>query len=258
MQGYDLTTFMSPSVSADEFLGKLGKYNHVNANLNLTLLSTGFKAFGGFNTISAGVRTEVGVVIPKELFEFMKLGQTGPDTRYSFENLQANASAMAEIGLGHSRAINEKLNIGAKLKFLLGVGNVNAKINRMDVRLSNSQWSIDAEGELNAAAGSGLSIPTKQEIGAEYDTPAEADQIEWGKIKYNSFGLSGFGMAVDLGATYKLLPDLTLSAAVLDLGFMGWSNNIKGRTSAEPWTFDGFKDVAIMEDQDDYEEKKLS
>lgn len=50
----------------------------------------------------------------------MKLGQTGPDTRYSFENLQANASAMAEIGLGHSRAINEKLNIGAKLKFLAG------------------------------------------------------------------------------------------------------------------------------------------
>ena len=258
VQGYDLTTFMSPSVSADEFLGKLGKYNHVNANLNLTLLSTGFKAFGGFNTISAGVRTEVGVVIPKELFEFMKLGQTGPDTRYSFENLQANASAMAEIELGHSRAINEKLNIGAKLKFLLGVGNVNAKINRMDVRLSNSQWSIDAEGELNAAAGSGLSIPTKQEIDAEYDTPAEADLIEWDNIKYNNFGLSGFGMAVDLGATYKLLPDLTLSAAVLDLGFMGWNNNIKGRTSAEPWTFEGFKDVAIMEDQDDYEEKKLS
>lgn len=255
--GYDLTTFMSPNVSADEFLNKLHNYNHINANVNLTLLSFGFKAFGGFNTFSLGARTELGVVIPKDLFRFMKEGQTSSETLYSFTNLQANASAMAEIELGHSRSINERLDIGAKLKFLLGVGNVSAKINRMDITLSDKLWSIDAEGELNAAAGPGFEILTKQESGAEYDTPEEADQLEWDQIKYNSFGLSGFGMAIDLGATYKLLPDLTLSAAVLDFGFMDWKHNIKGRTASKPWTFEGFKDVAIMSDEDNYEDKKL-
>jgi len=255
--GYDLTTFMSPSISADEFLGKLHKYNHVNANLDLTLLSFGFKAFGGFNTFSAGVRAEVGAVIPKDLFAFIKQGQTSTDTRYSFSNFQFNLSAMAEVELGHSRAITDKLDAGAKLKFLIGLGNASAKINRMDIRLSDQEWSVDAEGELNIAAGPGIYLPTREEVGGEY-TPEEADLIEWDEFDFDSYGLSGFGMALDLGATYKLLPDLTLSAAVLDFGFMGWSNNIQGRTSAKPWTFAGFKDVAIMSDQDNYEEKKLS
>src|SRR3712207_8651767 len=38
-----------------------------------------------------------------------------------------------------------------------------------------------------------------------------------------SFGVAGVGMGIDLGATYKLTDAITLSAAVLDLGFISWS-----------------------------------
>ncbi|MDE6098338.1 MAG: hypothetical protein K2G24_05570, partial [Muribaculaceae bacterium] len=82
----------------------------------------------------------------------------------------------------------------------------------------------------------------------------------WGDIEYNRFGLSGFGMAVDLGATWNLpaLPGLQLSAAVSDLGFMTYSNAVKGATSDVTWTFDGFSNVAVDKNQPGYEDNKLS
>ena len=252
-----LTTFMNSSVDAGEFLGKLGKNNKINVNADITILSAGFKGFGGFNTVSLGTRVNVGVNLPKGLFEFMKLGQTGPDTQYNFKNLTVNANSAAEIALGHSRRINDRLEVGAKVKFLLGIGSAYAKINDMNVTLSDTKWAITADGELNMAAGSGLRVPTKQEAGSEYDNPEQASEIEWGDIDYDSFGLSGFGLGFDLGATYQLLPDLKLSAAVRDLGFMNWSNNIKGATPGKTWTFDGFDNIALDSDQPGYEDNKI-
>ncbi|MCM1066919.1 MAG: DUF5723 family protein [Muribaculaceae bacterium] len=255
---YKLTTFMSPTVDANTFLDKLNENNHINANLNMTLLSTGFKAFKGFNTISIGVHTDMGVNLPKDFFRFMKLGQTSEDTRYNFKDIKANATAYAEIALGHSHQINQKLTVGAKLKFLLGLGNVTAHVTDMDVRMSNEQWHIKAQGKVELAAGAGLKVPTKQEAGADYDIPADADLISWDDISYDNFGLAGFGMGVDLGATYQLLPDLQLSLAVNDLGFMNWNHGHIGETARTEWTFDGFQDVAVKDDQPNYEDNKLS
>ena len=64
---YKLTTFMSPTVDANTFLNKLGNNNHINGNFDFTLLSTGFRAFKGFNTITIGVNAGMGVDLPKDL-----------------------------------------------------------------------------------------------------------------------------------------------------------------------------------------------
>lgn len=253
---YKLTTFMSPTVSADEFLKHIGTNNHINFNYDMTILSAGFKAFKGFNTITIGVRSEVGVNLPGDLFRFMKLGQTSDDTHYNFKDLRVSANAMAEIAFGHSRAITKKLQAGAKIKVLLGVGNATAHISNMDVRLSDKIWSVTADGSLEMAAGSGLKVPTRAEAGKEYDTPTDGNRIEWGDIDYDKFGLSGFGLGIDLGATYQLLPDLQLSAALNDLGFMSWNNAVKGHTGQE-WKFEGFKDIAVTDSQPGYEDKKI-
>ena len=54
-------------------------------------------------------------------------------------------------------------------------------------------------------------------------------------------GLSGFGLAFDLGATYDLTEDLRLSAAITDLGFISWKDAYQA-SSAGTWTFDGFEE----------------
>lgn len=253
-----LTTFMSPTVGNDEFLSKLSDNNRINTNLNLTLLSAGFKAFGGFNTVSISARNENGISLPRGLFEFMKLGQQGQSSSYSFGDLRVKASAFAEVALGHSRPITDRLQVGAKLKVLVGAGNVDAKVDRMDVTLSDDKWTVDAAGSIDMAAGSGLKVPTKSEMGKDLDRPARANQIDWSEIDYDKFSTSGYGVAFDLGAVYKnLVPGLTLSASVLDLGFISWNHNVKGHTPGTPWSFDGFNNIALDSSQPGYEENKL-
>lgn len=260
MPNGDLTTFMNSTVGADEFLGKLKSNNRITANVNLTLLSAGFRAFKGYNTVTVSMRSDVGVNLPKDLFTFMKVGQTGPDTRYSFGDIRVKANAYAEIALGHQHKITDELNVGGKVKFLLGAGNADLHIKSMDVSMGYDKWQVIADGQLNLAAGSGLRVPTNAESGKGLDKPQEANQIDYDGIDYDSFGLTGFGMAFDLGATYdmkRFVKGLTLSASLLDLGFISWSNNIHAATPGKTWSFDGFQNIALDSDQPDYEDRKL-
>ena len=42
-------------------------------------------------------------------------------------------SAYTEVGIGYARAINDRLSVGGKFKVLLGMGNLNLKIDGMNV-----------------------------------------------------------------------------------------------------------------------------
>ena len=44
-------------------------------------------------------------------------------------------------------------------------------------------------------------------------------------LDYNSFGISGYGAGIDLGASYQVMKNLTVSAAILDLGFISWGKS---------------------------------
>lgn len=255
--GGKLTTFMSPTVGTDQFLDKLKDRNHFTQSFGVNILSLGFRGFGGYNTLGISVRQTASVVIPKDMFAFMKRGMTGASTHYNFKDLGVNGNVIGEIALGHSRRITKDLRVGAKVKVLLGGANVNAKISDMDITLSDQIWQIRAQGEMSVAAGKGLRVPTKYELGKEPASSPDANMVEWGDIDYDSFGLSGFGLGFDFGATYQLLPELELSAAVLDLGMMTWNNVVKAQTPATTWSFEGFKDIAVDSSDPNYEENKL-
>lgn len=196
------------------------------------------------------MRSTTSLNLPRGLFEFMKQGMNSSNSVYEMDDLGISSNNYAEIALGHSRQINDKLNVGGKLKFLLGLGNVNIKMTDMKVQMAEDKWMVQANGEMNTSV-KGLTIPTKEESGKEIKNPSERDLVDWDNIDLDSPGLSGFGMAIDLGATYKLREDLTLSAAILDLGFISWSNTIKAKTSNTPWEFNGFQNIAMGSDDAD-------
>ena len=84
-------------------------------------------------------------------------------------------------------------------------------------------------------------VPTRGETGnydeSDYELDANGnrtDKLKPGSeqlISYddvdfddNNIGPTGFGMAFDFGATYRLNDEWTFSAALLDLGFICWKN----------------------------------
>lgn len=167
-----LTTFMNGNISSSEFLGKLKDNNRINVDLNMTLLFAGFRAWGGFNTIDINMRSTTSLNLPRGLFEFMKLGMNSSNSVYEMDDLGISSNNYAEIALGHSRQINDKLNVGGKLKFLLGLGNVDVKMNDMKVQMAEDKWMVQANGEMNASV-KGLTMPTKGESRKEVNSPSE-------------------------------------------------------------------------------------
>ncbi len=51
-------------------------------------------------------------------------------------------------------------------------------------------------------------------------------------------------MAFDLGAVYKINDDWQVSASLVDLGFISWSNNVTAVNKQEHLEFNGFHDIS--------------
>ena len=233
---YDLTTFMNPEVSADQFLGKLHENNRIHVNLNYNLFSVGFKGFKGVNVIDVNVKSNTALNLPYELFEFMK--RTGGKEHYSFKNLGAKSLNYLEIGLGHSHKIGDNLTIGAKLKILSGVAYAKLDVDYLDLTLNQDKWTINGNAKFSAAV-------MKSQF--EYDDDPDPDTTDPSRgrkvtgIRDASFDTPGFGLALDLGFAYKIasVEGLTVSGALTDLGSINWKNT-NTASSKGTWEFDGF------------------
>ena len=235
---YDLTTFMSSTVEREAFLNKLHANNHVQLNLDLTLLACGFYKWGGFNTFELDWHTNVVTNMPYALFDFMKSGaQKASGTMYHISDLRVVSDSYAEIAFGHARQIDRKLAVGGKFKILLAGAYMDANIERMDVSMAQDKWEIIARGTLDAAVSE-----------ASFETKTEAKGERINDLDVDDPGINGWGVGADFGATYRLSRNLTLSGALLDLGFISWKTTLQGATLNDPYTFDGFEDIAVNSD----------
>lgn len=234
---YKYTTFMNPIVSADEFLNKLDKHNRVDAYVNYNLLSVGFNAFGGTNLLEANLRSNTNVSLPYELFEFAK--STGAREEYDLSNIGIRTQNYIEFALGHAHDINKKIRVGAKVKFLLGAAYADFSANRLGVTLSQDKWRIQTDAHLKAAL-------LKSKVTHDTGKPSSNGRPVVDGIDDISFGIPGFGAAVDLGVTYKVTKDLTLSAGITDLGVIKWKDAMQASTSGD-YTFEGFENIKVGE-----------
>ena len=239
-----LTTFMNPYIStADALKGFNSGDNKILGDVSINVLSAGFKGFGGYNTIELNARTSFGMSMPYELFEFAK--NTGNRT-YNIGNISANGQAFAELAFGHSRQINEKLRVGAKVKLLFGAGRGDVNIDNVKADLAaDDKWTVSGHAKSEVSV-KGFTYKTEEK---EYKEEGRGTYQYVNDVDVDGAGLGGFGLAFDLGGVYKINNDFTVSAALLDLGFIKWSNNMVAVNGGEEFVFNGFHDVAVNEDR---------
>lgn len=238
-----LTTFLNPYISVGDALNGFSTGNNrLVEDLRLSLLSCGFKGFGGYNTIEINVRQTLGISLPYEFFEFAK--NVG-NNEYNIGDINIGAQAFAEVALGHSRQVNKKLRVGAKLKFLLGAGRADLNIQNLNANLSApDRWTLSGKGQANVSIkGFEYKSETK-----EYNEAGRPPYEQINDLDVDGAGIGGFGMAIDLGGVYKLNKDWTFSASILDLGFIKWKNNIQAVNNGDPFEFNGFHAMAITHD----------
>lgn len=239
-----MTTFLNPYISAEDALSGFSTGNNrITGDVSLTILSAGFKAFGGYNTIEINSRTTTGVSLPYELFEFAK--NTGNHS-YDIGDINAHAQSFAEIALGHSRQINDKLRLGAKLKVLVGLGRADVKMRNMKADLTaEDKWTITGEATADVSM-KGFSYVSEEK---KYNIEGSGTYERVNNVDLDGVGVGGFGMAVDLGGVYEINEDWTVSASVLDLGFISWTNDMLAENRSKSFVFNGFHDVSVTSDR---------
>ncbi len=233
---YPLTTFMNPDISADQFMKTLPKNVRANLGLNMNIFSVAFEAFKGVNLVELNLRSQWGVALPGDLFHFMKTA--GSNEEYTFSDLGFRTQNYIELALGHSHKINEQWTVGGKMKLLFGAAYADFSANDFNITMNGDQWSIKGDADLNIAICD-MDITKEDEYGNSVPAQAGDDFADLDGFDNLKPGLSGMGVAFDLGATYEPIKGLKVSAALTDLGFISWKNAQKATTSAE-WNFDGF------------------
>lgn len=242
---YRYTTFMDPSVDAATFLNKLHDKNRFDLYLNYNLFSVGFKAWGGVNLLELNLRSNTNLTLPKGLFEFAKTA--GEKEHYEFGGLGMRTQNYMELALGHSRDINKQWRVGGKLKFLIGAAYADFTADNVTLDMTEDAWRIQSNAQMKASL-------LKSDVIHEDPSKNSADGRPRVKELDNfGFSLPGFGMALDLGVTYKPIENLTLSAAITDLGFISWKNTHHASSQGD-YTFDGFDNIYIGSDKDQTED----
>src|SRR5574344_1321719 len=231
------TTFMNPYISASDALSGFKDNNKLDGEFRIGILSAGFKGFGGYNTVELNLRAGLNAKMPYELFEFAK--NTGNQS-YDIGDINAEFQSYAELAFGHSRQINDKLRLGAKVKLLFGIARGSFEFNDVKANLTGDEWTISGDAQANLSMkGATYKMESK-----DYKSKTGTYQHVTG-IDTNGGGLNGFGLGLDLGAVYKINDDFTVSAALLDLGFISWSNDVYATNGSTSFTFSGFHDTGV-------------
>ena len=249
-----------------DFMNRLKDKNKLNVNFSTEILSAGWYKGKNFWSFNIGLRTDIGANLTKNMFTFLNemetIEENWRNSAYDISNQQLNINAYTEIGLGLSRQINSRLTVGARVKALLGIGNMELKLNQIamsanlptDAEIAKwqdpSYWSnitsdeakalkakfdnYHAKLDVNASLKSSFKGLNLVEESSNPDDPKSPKYVNDIDFDSGDLGIAGYGFGIDLGASYKIMDNLTVSASILDLGFISWSKSSTKIASANP------------------------
>ncbi len=227
--GGPLKTIFHPDITKEQMLSGLSPtgINNIGLEADVNLLALGWWAKKSYYTFEVGVRSNNRVNLPNELFSFLK--EASPGT-YDLSSTGFSSRSYAQASLGMSRNISKKLTVGLRLKALVGLESLNLGFEKLDLTVGSDRWNISSTGELSGSIGVASFETDEQGV-------VKGLTVDFSNISTDSF--AGFGGAVDLGVTFHVLDWITLSAAVTDLGFVKWQNNLYAKTGSVDYTYSG-------------------
>jgi len=229
--GNNRLTVSSLELSKAGVLSSLQSSANVGAEIYTNLIGFGFRNKAAYWTFSATAKSIVNTTLPSDAFKLLMYGNaetlngipTLSNSIFDLSNLHGNGTGFIEAALGYSREINEKWQVGVKLKYLHGIAGSKLKINALQLESGLDNFRINGNGTL-------------------YSSYPDMDNIS-----VNTFlKPSGIGGAIDLGATYKPIKNLEVAASVSDLGMISWTGkNVSNNTSSLDYMFSGINGFNI-------------
>lgn len=222
-------TILSGVVPEAVALSHLKSMNRLAVGVNMNLIGFGShtKKRNHYWAFDLNLKTNADSRFPYGLFDFIKNGNSA-----DIANLGVTVESYAEAAFTYAFPITDKLYVGARAKALVGIARAKVNFDQFDAYLGEDRWYAHANGSI-AISGTIPSIDILEDGRQIYDTSDLGDDI---------LIPAGYGFGLDLGATYQVLPELTLSAAINDLGALFWDKKSTARGVVDrELVFEGIK-----------------
>lgn len=233
--------------NANKFLNSLDEHdNFINTNLSLDIVRLGFKVKRLFFDLNCRFRFNGEFHYSRDFLGFFINGNghylaTNPADL----SIGVDVNAFTEMSLGVQYAINDKLTIGIRPKFLIGIANLSVNDDNTRIYTDPDTYEMMADVNINIKASSAMNMDINRigDIGSYMDT-----------INFNNmFAITenkGFG--IDFGVSYILNKHIGVAAGVYDLGFITWRNpkekhNHKDNVIVNDALINDFNDLVHMD-----------
>lgn len=217
------------------FHNALKSTNSIQQNFSMPLLYLGFRSKKSFFSFGITEKEVTQFTFDKSLVTFIIDGN-GPYMGQNFDlgNINFDALHYREFAFGYSNeVIKNKLTVGLKVKAIYGKSAIQTE--RMNMKVET------------AADGSYLNLRSDMKINMSMPATLEYDSLNF-LSGMNTDNLKpveylrqtgNFGLAIDLGAVYKLNPKITLSGSIVDMGKITFKKDISSMTKVANYKWEG-------------------
>jgi hypothetical protein len=204
------------------FISGLNKVNYISANEADNLISLGFRANKMYFTLDYGFKLNEQLSFPKELLYFIPFN-VEDGANYNLSSLNINFTSYSELALGISRQFNEQLSIGIRPKMLFGLATINTSGTDINIDTRLREWDITAKTDLNVCVP-WVDLPVDENGIIQIKDGIKTDTTLYTEYDYLKMSLKNKGLGIDIGINYKPYRRLELSASLIDLGYIKWTN----------------------------------
>jgi len=246
-KGDSVISILHPSYNVDAFLAKINDKNSIEPETSVQLFGLGFSAGKDLYVfLDVNERVDGNVVLPGDIFKLALKGNEGfVGNKIDLSSLRGDLKWYREVGFGFSKNFSNKLRIGVKGKLLFGIADASIDNRSLGITV-NSDYSHALEADLTANISAPVIVTrdSKNNISSiKFDDSrlkSTSDKLDFILDKKN------LGLGLDVGATYDISPQLVVSAAITDLGFIRWRNNVTNLQSKGQFLFSGLNMVDVI------------
>ncbi len=233
--GNEWVTPLSERFNYGDLYNVIGKAANINAYQTVDLLGAGFRSGRDYFTVTLSVKNVIQAGIPSDLFKIAELGFPDGES-FDFSALRIKEAAYHELALGYSREWNDQWTFGAKLKPLFGIMGGVTDINKFQLNTSRQQWDMIVGGTIYTSGP--LEVEESTTPG-DFPESVEGKDLEDDEVSDYFSSFNNGGLAFDFGAVYELNEDWTFSAALNNLGWVKYKNELNSLSFNGTYSFDG-------------------
>lgn len=238
--GDSVRTILSPGYNINDFLAKIKKKNFIEPEFEVQLFGLGFTAGKNLYVfLDINDRIDGNFVIPGDVFKLALLGNDQfVGSKIDLSSLRSDLKYYREFGLGFSKNFTNKLRIGVKGKLLIGIADISIDNNALAIAV-NSDYTHTLNADLDVNMSGPFKV-TKDAAGKISDVTLDDSQVKTSSgVLALMTGTKNLGLGLDIGATYDITSKLVVSAAITDLGFIKWKNEVNNLVAKSKFEFSG-------------------